>query len=162
MSDPEGTYRIYLEKGEKAPRGVEVIETSRGKRYYLKKKVRQFRQRASRAGKPVSPREEPVLPREEPVPVNTSVAGPESKKPQEIVWSTEEEPPGGYRDRRAQKRLVRVDALPQLRVEISPLGDGINPVEMLMYIPDILKDLVNEVKELRKAIETLNQRRGAG
>jgi len=156
MSDPEGTYRVYLKKGEKAPRGVEVIESSRGNRYYFKKRVRQIRRRASRAGKSVPPREEPVIPREEPVPVNTSVAGPGILEPQEIVWSTEEEAPGGYRDRRAQKRLVRVDALPQIRVEISPLGDGVNPVEMLIYIPDILKDLVKEVRALRVAVEALD------
>jgi hypothetical protein len=149
MPDPEGAYRVYLKKGEKAPRGVEVIESSRGKRYYLKKRVRQFRQRASRAGKPVPSREELV-------PANEPVAEPEDSKPQASVWSTEEEPPGGYRDRRAQKRLVRVDALPQVRVEFSPLGDGVNPVEMLIYLPDILKELVTEVRALRVAVEALD------
>jgi len=152
MSDPEGMYRVYLKKGEKVPRGVEVITSSRGNRYYLKKRVRQFRRRTNRAGNKPTPHEDPVAP-------EVPAAEPAEPKPQGEVWSLDEEPAGGYRDRRAQRRIVRVDTVPQLRVEISPLGDGVNPVEMLMYIPDILKDLVKEVRALREAVEALNKKK---
>jgi len=152
MSDPEGTYRIYLKKGEKAPRGVEVVTSSRGNRYYLKKRVRVYSRRPSRSKKPPTPREEPAAP--EP---GTSAA-----EPQDPAWSADEEPAGGWRDRRAGRRLVRIDALPQIRVGFSPLSDGINPVETLMYLPDILRDLVDEVRALRMAVEMLNKRRGSG
>lgn len=42
-----------------------------------------------------------------------------------------------------------------LRVELVPLEDGINPVEQLAYLPDLLKSCVKELAGIQKQLKTL-------
>ncbi len=42
-----------------------------------------------------------------------------------------------------------------IRVEFVPLEDGVNPVETLIYLPDLLKDCVKELAGIRKQIQAL-------
>lgn len=42
-----------------------------------------------------------------------------------------------------------------IRVELVPLEDGVNPVETLVYLPDLLKDCVKELAGIRKQLQAL-------
>jgi hypothetical protein len=42
-----------------------------------------------------------------------------------------------------------------IRVELVPLEDGVNPVETLMYLPDLLQSCVKELSGIRKHLQTL-------
>jgi len=46
-----------------------------------------------------------------------------------------------------------------IRVELVPLEDGVNPVETLMYLPDLLQSCVKELAGIRKQIQAISGKR---
>lgn len=46
-----------------------------------------------------------------------------------------------------------------IRVEIASLDDGVNPVEALVYLPDLMKDCVKELAGIRKQLQAIANRR---
>ncbi len=42
-----------------------------------------------------------------------------------------------------------------VRVELVPLEDGVNPVETLVYLPDLIQSCVKELAGIRKHLQTL-------
>jgi len=42
-----------------------------------------------------------------------------------------------------------------IRVELVPLEDGVNPVETLMYLPDLIQSCVKELAGIRKHLQAL-------